>query len=173
MRTASAVPSLGELLSSNAERQLRAAAVTALTDIGTAGALAALETALVDPERDIRLAAIRALTARAHRPALQRVLAAVQGKTTREIDRTERIALFELYGTICGDAGIAVLDPILNAKGGLFARKEDPELRACAAVGLGKINSVAARASLQKAAADKDPIIRNAVSRALRGGSTT
>ena len=173
MRTASAVPSLGEVLASDAERPLRAAAVTALTDIGTPGALSALETALTDPERDIRLATIRALTARTHRPALQKVQAIVQGKTTRDIDRTERIALFELYGTICGDAGVAVLDPILNAKGGLFSRKEDPELRACAAVGLGKINSDAARASLQKSASDKDVIIRNAVSRALRGGSVT
>jgi hypothetical protein len=173
MRTASAVPSLGEVLASDAERPLRAAAVTALTDIGSAGALSALETALTDPERDIRLATIRALTARMHRPALQKVQAIVQGKTTREIDRTERIALFELYGTICGDAGVAVLDPILNAKGGLFSRKEDPELRACAAVGLGKINSDVARAALQKSASDKDVIIRNAVSRALRGGSVT
>jgi hypothetical protein len=171
MRTASAVPSLGEVLASDAERPLRAAAVTALTDIGTAGALSALETALTDSERDIRLATIRALMARTHRPALQKVQALVQGKSTREIDRTERIALFELYGTICGDAGVAVLDPILNAKGGLFARKEDPELRACAAVGLGKVNSDLARAALQKSASDKDPIIRNAVSRALRGGS--
>jgi HEAT repeat protein len=95
----------------------------------------------------------------------------VQGTSTREIDRTERIALFELYGTICGDAGVAVLEPILNAKGGLFSRKEDPELRACAAVGLGKINTDAARAALQKSASDKDVVIRNAVSRALRGGS--
>jgi len=172
MRTASAVPSLGQVLASDVERPLRAAAVTALTDIGTAGALSALETALTDPERDIRLATIRALMARVHRPALQKVQAIVQGKSAREIDRTERIALFELYGTICGDSGVAVLDPILNAKGGLFARKEDPELRACAAVGLGKINSDASRAALQKAASDKDVIIRNAVSRALRGGST-
>jgi len=171
MRTAAAVPSLGEVLANEVERPLRAAAVTALTDIGTAGALSALETALADPERDIRLAAIRALTARVHRPALRKVQVIVQGTSTREIDRTERIALFELYGTICGDAGVAVLDPILNAKGGLFSRKEDPELRACAAVGLGKINTDAARAALQKSASDKDVVIRNAVSRALRGGS--
>lgn len=172
MRTAAAVPSLGEVLASTAERSLRSAAVTALTDIGTPGALSALETALADDERDIRLAAIRALTSRTHRPALQKVQAIVQGKATREIDRTERIAIFELYGTICGDAGVAVLDPILNAKGGFFARKEDPELRACAAVALGKINSAAARAALEKAASDKDVITRNAVSRALRGGGT-
>lgn len=173
MRTAAAVPSLGEVLASTAERPLRAAAASALTDIGTPGALAILETALNDAEREIRLVAIRALTARAHRPALPKVQAIIQAKATREIDRTERIAVFELYGTICGNAGVAVLDQILNAKGGLFARKEDPELRACAAIGLGKVNTDAARASLQKAAAEKDVIIRNAVSRALRGGGTT
>jgi len=173
MRTASAVPALGEVLLSDVERPLRAAAVAALTDIGTAGALAALEGALTDPERDIRLATIRALTARTHRPALQKVQAIVQGKSTREIDRTERIALFELYGTICGDGGVAVLDPLLNVKGGLFARKEDPELRACAAIALGKINSDASRAALARASNEKDVIIRNAVSRALRGGSPT
>ncbi|HRN53767.1 MAG TPA: HEAT repeat domain-containing protein, partial [Gemmatimonadaceae bacterium] len=54
MRTASAVPSLGEVLASGAERPVRAACVTALMDIGTPGALGALEAALNDPDRDIR-----------------------------------------------------------------------------------------------------------------------
>lgn len=176
MRTASAVPSLGEVLASGAERPVRAACVTALMDIGSAGALSALESALTDPDRDIRLTVLRALTARTHRPALQKVQAIVTGGATKDMDRTERLALFEYYGTICGDAGVAVLDAILTAKGGLFAKKEDPELRACAAVGLGRINSDAARAVLQKSASDKDVIVRNAVSRALKGpaaGSAT
>lgn len=171
MRTAAAVPSLGEVLQSGVERPIRAAAVTALTDIGTPGALSALEAALSDPERDIRLSTYRALTARAHRPALAKVQALVTGKAAREADRTERIALFELYGTICGAAGVAVLDPIMNAKSsGLFGKKEDPEMRACAAIALGKIDSDEARRALQRSSSDKDPIIRNAVSRALRGG---
>lgn len=170
MRTAAAVPALGEVLGSGVERPVRAAAVTALTDIGTPGALSALETALNDDDRDIRLATVRALMARTHRPALQKVQALVTGVHARDIDRTERIALFELYGTIAGDAGVKVLDPILNAKSGLFGRKEDPELRACAAVALGRINTDASRVALQKAASEKDVIVRNAVSRALRGG---
>jgi HEAT repeat protein len=173
MRTAAAVPSLGEVLQSGVERPLRAAAVTALTDIGTPGALSALEAALLDPERDIRLSTYRALTARAHRPALAKVQSLVTGKAARDADRTERIALFELYGTICGEAGVAVLDPIMNAKSsGLFGKKEDPEMRACAAIALGKIDSDAARRALQRSSSDKDPIIRNAVSRALRGGGS-
>lgn len=173
MRAAAAVPSLGEVLRSGAERPLRAAAVTALTDIGTPGAMSALEAALEDPERDIRLSTYRALATRAHRPALAKVQALVTGKAARDADRTERIALFELYGTICGEAGVAVLDPIMNAKSsGLFGKKEDPEMRACAAIALGKIDSDASRRALQRSSSDKDPIIRNAVSRALRGGGS-
>ena len=171
MRTAAAVPSLGEVLASGAERPLRAAAVTALTDIGTPGALSALETALNDEDRDIRLATIRALTARTHRPALSKVDALVKGKGAREADRTERIALFELYGAICGDGGIPFLDGLLNAKGGLFSRKEDPELRACAAIALGRIGTAAARSTLEKAVGEKEVIVKSAVSRALRGGA--
>jgi len=173
MRTAAAVPSLGEVLQSDAERPIRAAAVTALTDIGTAGALTALENALTDEDRDIRLNTLRALTARKHRPALAKVRSLVVAKETRAIDRTERIALFEYYGSICGDEGVSVLDPILNAKSGLFGRKEDPDMRACAAIALGRINTDASRAALQRASNEKDVIVRTAVSRALRGGGPT
>ena len=171
MRTPAAVPALGEVLASGAERPLRAAAVTALTEIGTPGAIAALETALNDEDRDIRIVTIRALTARTHRPALSKVDAIVKGKGAKDADRTERIAIFELYGAICGDAGIAFLDGLLSSKGGLFARKEDPELRACAAIALGRIGSAAARTALEKAVGEKDLIVKSAVARALRGGS--
>lgn len=171
LRTAAAVPALAEVLRSGAERPMRAAVVTALTDIGTPGALSAIELALDDEERDIRLSAIRALSARVHRPALAKVEGLVKGKQARDGDRTERIALFEYYGQICGDGGVPLLDGILNARGGLFARKEDPELRACAALALGRVNTDAARSALQRAAGEKDVIVRNAVSKALRGGN--
>lgn len=169
MRAAAAVPSLGEVLATGLERPIRSACVTALMDIGTPGALSALEAALNDPEREIRLTVVRALTARNHRPALQKVQAILTGGSTKDMDRTERIALFEYFGSIAGDAGIAVLDPLLTAKGGMFAKKEDPEIRACAAIALGRINSAAARACLQKSASDKDVVVRNAVARALKG----
>jgi hypothetical protein len=169
MRAQAAVPPLGEILTSGAERPLRAAAVQALTDIGTAGALSALENALHDEDRDIRIATVRALTARTHRPALSKVDAIVKGKGPRQADRTERIAIFELYGTICGDGGVPFLDSLLNPKTGLFAKKEDPELRACAAIALGRIASAAARAALEKAVGEKDVIVRSAVTRALKG----
>jgi HEAT repeat protein len=53
-------------------------------------------------------------------------------------------------------------------KGGLLSRKEDPETRACAAMALGRIRAPAAREILQKVAQDKEALVRNAVSRALR-----
>ena len=66
-----------------------------------------------------------------------------------------------------GPKGIPVLGKILITKG-LLARKEDPETRACAAMALGKIRTPEARAVLEKASQDKEALVRNAVSRALR-----
>ena len=55
-----------------------------------------------------------------HKGALARVTELVKGREIRDADRTERLALFELYGTICGDAGVAVLDAMLNGPQGSF-----------------------------------------------------
>jgi HEAT repeat protein len=53
----------------------------------------------------------------------------------------------------------------------LFGRREDSELRACAAVALGRINTARAQESLRRAATEKDVVVRIAANRALRGGS--
>jgi len=50
----------------------------------------------------------------------------------------------------------------------MFSKTEDPETRACAAMALGKIRSADARAVLERAAQDKEALVRNAVSKALR-----
>ncbi len=170
MRTAAGVPAMARVLEQG-DRELRFAALSSLSDIGSPGALQAMERALSDADRDLRVQAARTLMARQYRPALQRAEAAVKGKELREADRTERLTFFELYGSLCGDAGVVFLDGLLNARGGLFARKEDPELRACAAVALGRVGTAAARESLQRADGDKDVVVRNAVTRALRGGA--
>jgi HEAT repeat protein len=52
--------------------------------------------------------------------------------------------------------------------GALFKRKESPEVRACAALAIGKIRTQESRDLLQRSANDKDLVVRNAVSRALR-----
>ena len=150
---------------------MRTVAVAALAEIGTAGALQALDKALDDADREVRLAAVRSLAAKAYKPAFSRVSQMVKSKEIRDADRTERLALFELYGILCGDGGVPFLDELLNGKGGLFARKEDPEIRACAAVALGKVATQRAQDVLHKALGEKDVIVRSAVARALRGGA--
>jgi hypothetical protein len=149
------------------DRQLKLALVEALTTIGTPGALRLLERGVDDAERDVRIAAVKFLAQRGHRNAFPRVEAAVAGGKLKDADLTEKMAFFEAYGALAGASGIPVLERMLIAKG-LLSRKEAPETRACAAMALGRIRTPEARAVLDKASQDKEPLVRNAVSRALR-----
>jgi HEAT repeat protein len=168
MRTPAAVPPIARVLA-DGDAELRAAAVQALNEIGSAGALQSLEKAVEDVDRDVRVSAVRALQAKAYKPVLPRLDAIVKGKAIRDADLSEKMAVFEAYGSLCGDGGVASLDATLNGKS-MFGRRDDPELRACAAVALGKIGSAASQEVLRRAANEKDVVVRNAVSRALRGG---
>jgi hypothetical protein len=169
VKATAAVAALAKL-TTDPDVQMRLAAVQALGEIASPGAMQFLERTIEDAHRDVRVATTRAIAARAHRPALAKIEAAIKGKVTREADLTEKMALFEAYGTLCGDAGITLLDGMLNARG-LFGKKEDPELRACAAMALGRIGSEAAVTTLRRAANEKEILVRNAVNRALRGGT--
>ncbi|HEX5831367.1 MAG TPA: HEAT repeat domain-containing protein [Gemmatimonadaceae bacterium] len=169
LRAAAAVPALGAQLRGS-DATLRQTAAQALADIGSAGALQQLEQLLVDVDRDVRVIAARAMGARGYRAALPRLEAVVRSKACRDADLTEKMAVFESYGALCGDAGVSFLDGILNARG-LLGRREDPALRACAAVALGRIGSGAAIDALRRCADEKEVVVRNAVSKALRGGS--
>ncbi|MGZ3545222.1 MAG: HEAT repeat domain-containing protein [Gemmatimonadaceae bacterium] len=169
LKSPAAVPALGKMLTVG-ESDMRLAAVTALTEIGSAGAMQMLERALVDEDREVRIVAVRALGARNARAALPKIEAAIKGKDLRESNLTEKMAFFEAYGLLSGDAGVTLLDGLLNAKG-FMDKKDDSEIRACAAMALGKINSPKAMDALNRAAVEKDVIVRNAVSRAIRGGT--
>jgi len=168
LKSPAAVPALGKMLTVG-EADMRLAAVTALTDIGSPGAMQMLERALIDEDREVRIVAVRALGARNARAALPRIEAAIKGKDLRESNLTEKMAFFEAYGLLSGDAGVALLDGILNAKG-FMGKKDDSEFRACAAMALGKINTPKASDSLSRATGEKDVMVRNAVSKAIRGG---
>jgi hypothetical protein len=170
LKAQAAVLALGKIVGEpdTARRQL---AAQALAEIGSPGALQALERAVEDTDRDVRITAVRALTARAYRPVLSRLEAIVRGKAIRDADLTEKMAYFEAYGTLCGDTGVPHLDTILNGKG-FLGRREDSEVRACAAVALGRIATPKALESLQRAGTEKDIVVRNAVTRALRGSPT-
>ena len=167
LKTAAAVTPLGKVLSDRPP-ETRLAAVLALGEIGSPGALQQLERGLTDADRDVRIAAARALTARSYRLALPKITHVVTGKAIKDADLTEKMALFEAYGALSGDGGISFLDNILNGKG-FLGRREDPELRACAAMALGRIGSNQAMASLRQSQGEKDVVVRNAVNRALKG----
>jgi HEAT repeat protein len=169
LKSPAAVPALGKMLTVG-EPEMRLAAVSALTVIGSPGAMQMLERALIDEDREVRIVAVRALGARNARAALPRIEAAIKGKELRESNLTEKMAFFEAYGLLCGDAGVPLLDGLLNAKG-FMGKKDDSEFRACAAMALGKINSAKAADALNRAAGEKDVIVRNAVSRAIRGAT--
>ncbi|HEX6252088.1 MAG TPA: HEAT repeat domain-containing protein [Gemmatimonadaceae bacterium] len=170
MKAAVAVPALAQVSNDGLTAQLRLAAALALADIGSPGALQALERTLEDSERDIRVAAARALAARGYRAALPRVERALRGKTLRDSNLQEKLAFYEAYGTLAGDAGVQFLDQILNGRSAI-GRREDAELRACAAAGLGRIPSQKALQALEKASTDRDVLVRNAVARAMREGT--
>jgi len=158
---------LGELLSKGSSR-VRLAVVEALAAIASPGAMQQLEKAVDDADRDVRVAAVRVLAARGHRGVLGRLEAAVDGKALREADLTEKMAVFEAYGILAGAAGVERLRALLLGSGGFLRRKESPETRACAAMALGKIKTPEARQVLEHAVKDKDALVRNAVSKALR-----
>jgi len=163
----SAAPEGMERLLASEDRGLKLAVVEALTAISSPSAMRLLEKAIDDGDRDVRIAAVRFLASRGYRNAAARIESMVTGSKLRNADLTEKMAFFEAFGALVGAKGIPALEKMLAVKG-LLARKEDPETRACSAMALGKVRTPEARAVLERAAQDKDPLVRNAVTRALR-----
>jgi HEAT repeat protein len=64
---------------------------------------------------------------------------------------------------------VEFLEAMLGARR-FLGKREPSEVRACAAVALGKIGTPRANEALQRVGGDSDVIVRNAVSRAVRGG---
>ena len=160
------VPGLAEN-AAHPDPAIRLAMVLALNQLGTPGALTLVDRAIDDDDRAVRLAAVRAVGGRGYKGALRRLEGIVLGKTVKEMDLTEKMAFFEAYGSIAGANGLKTLSAILLQRG-LLKMKEPPETRACAAMALGRIKTPEARELLQRAAEDKELVVRNAVSRALR-----
>ena len=167
LKTPAAVQSLSKVLGGS-DVELRQMTVHALTEIGSPSALQALERAVEDSDRDVRISAVRAFTARGYRLVLPRIESAVKGKAIRDADLTERMAYFEAFGALGGESAVEYLDAVLNGKG-FLGKREDAEIRACAAIALGRVSTPNATAVLRKASSEKDVVVRNAVNRALRG----
>ncbi|HST61626.1 MAG TPA: HEAT repeat domain-containing protein [Longimicrobium sp.] len=170
LRVTEAGPEVSRLLT-RPEARLRVAAVEALQELRSPVASGALEGALEDEDREVRVAAARALAVLRWSPAKARLEAALDSRRLRDADLTERIAFFEAYGQLAAGDAVGVLDRMLNGKSWL-GRRESGEMRACAALGLGRVRLPAAEKALAAAAADPDPVVRSAVGRALRSLKT-
>ena len=146
---------------------VRLAVVESLVAIRLTPALQALTVALEDDDREVRIAAARALGVVRFASARPALAAVIEDKRLREADLTEKMAFFEAYGAIGGAAAVERLSEILNGKG-FLGRRSPTELRACAALGLGRAATAEARSELERARGDDDPVVRNSVLRALR-----
>lgn len=162
-----AAPYVARLMAHKSPR-VRMAAVEAAVAMKASSAVGGLQDALSDPEREVRIAAARGLGALRYRPAAPFLRNIVQGKAIRQADISEQIAFFESYGLLQDPEGIRLLDGMLNGRG-FLGKKESGEIRACAALALGKFGTPEAEGALQKAAGEQDPVVRTAVNRALRG----
>jgi HEAT repeat protein len=166
MQVAETAPALAGLLR-HADPAVRLAAIEAAITLKASVVAGQLEQALQDSEREVRIAAARALGELRYTPAQDALGGLIRSKQIRFADITEKVAVFEAYGMSAQDAGVELLDDLLNKKG-LLGKRESTEMRAAAALGLGRIGSTAARAALERAAQDEDPVVRSNVNRALR-----
>ena len=124
--------------------------------------------ALSDADRDVRVAAARALVTLGIETAAPALEALVTGKEIRQVDVTEKIAIFESYGLLGGASAADVLKGLLNKKS-FFGRREPSEIRASAARALGKAGLPGAQEALRAAQEDADAVVRSAVRQALEG----
>ena len=161
-----AVPGLAEAMG-HSDPAVRLATVQTLGLLGTPGAMTVVDKAIEDADRAVRLAAVRSAGSRGYKGALRRVEAVVLGKTLKDADLTEKMAFFEAYSAIAGVNAVKPLTTILLERK-MFRMKEPPEIRACAAMALGRLKAPEAREVLQQALEDKELVVRNAVNRALR-----
>jgi len=149
--------------------QVRMAAVEAAVDLKASTAVGALQDALQDQDREVRIAAARGLGTLRYAPSAPYLRAIIEGRAIRQADISEQIAVFESFGLLRDPEGVPILDELLNGRG-FLGRKESGEIRACAALGLGKMGTPEAVEALESARDETDPVVKTAVNRALRGG---
>jgi len=161
-----AEPDLVEL-SKRPEDVTRQAAIEALAILGSAVGAEALATALSDPGKDIRMAAVKAIEAVRPEGAAGLLAGIVDRSDKSDRDQGEQMAFMRAYATIAGDEAVPLLARLLNGRKWWGGRRA-PSTRTCAARALGVVGSPAARTALQKAASDRAAPVKSAVRVALR-----
>lgn len=167
LQSPAGVTHLARVLGSGSDTS-RGAAIAALAQIGSPGAMQVLERGLEDEDREIRLASVKACAERQYRPVLARLERTIKDRVMRDGSSAEKTAYFDAYAVLGGDSAVALLESILLPRG-MLSRKEDPMTRASAAMALGRLGSERALDALRKAGSDKEIVVRSAAARALRG----
>ena len=168
LQVSEAASAIADLLD-HPDPSVRLTAIDAARGIRASSLVGSLESVLTDPDREVRIAAVKTLGELRYTPAAGSLRAAVTGRDIRAADLTEMVAFFEAYGVVGGADAVPVLQKLLQG-GGVLGRGEPSEVRACAALALGKIGTKDALDALQRASNETDPVIRSAVNRALRAG---
>jgi hypothetical protein len=107
------VAQLSKLLREGAEfAQHRSA--TLLAAIASPEAMDALQSAVGHELRDVRLVALRAITAARYRPAFPRLLQEIKAKVLRRVDLSEKRAFVEALAASGHDEATATLDDTLD-----------------------------------------------------------
>jgi HEAT repeat protein len=161
-----AEPDLVEL-SKRPEDVTRQAAIEALAILGSAVGAEALATALSDPGKDIRMAAVKAIVAVRPDGAATLLAGIVDRSDLSDRAQGEQMAFMRAYGTLAGDEAVPLLEKRLNGRKWWGGRRA-PLTRACAARALGVVGTPAAQSALQKAASDRAAPVKSAVRVALR-----
>ncbi len=168
IQLAEAGPAVADLLGHDSPK-VRMAAVEAAVALKASTAVGALQEALSDSDREVRIAAARGLGTLRFAPSAPYFREIIQSRAIRQADVSEQIAMFESFGLLRDVEGVPILDELLNGRG-FLGRKESGDIRACAALGLGKMGTPEAVEALEKAKDETDPVVKTAVNRALRGG---
>jgi hypothetical protein len=171
LQVAEAAPAIQKLMR-HPDPTARLAAVESAATLNATTIAGTLQDVLTDEDRDVRIAAARALGRMRYRPAAGRFRSLLTTKEMRAADITEKIAFFEGYAALGDSDAVPVLDKLLNGRG-LLGRREPPEVRAAAALALGRVGTQDAARALEGSALDDDAVVRSAVKRALRGERET
>ncbi len=110
-----AAPKLAGLMA-HPDADIRLALVETAESLREGTTTEALIGALSDAERDVRLAAARALAALGYELAAPALKELVTSKEIRQADLTEKITIFESYGVLGGADAADVLNTLLNKK---------------------------------------------------------